>query len=91
MKTIMYIVPSAHKYDCAFSRRPEVVTVSAATMGALFEITAGYQLRAIVIHPDARLRAEDWFHLQSCYPPAPGPVDWRVGEGDSIHTEDLFA
>lgn len=95
MKTILYIVPTMrHAEGCAFARRPEVVVVSAGITRPFFEIIVGYQVRAIVIHPDTQLRAEDWFHLQSCCPPLNprgGSVDWRISDGESIHTEDLFA
>ncbi len=93
---VLYIVPSMrHAEGCAFARRPGVLVVSAGIDRPLYKAIAGYQLRAIVVHPDAHLRARDWFYLQSCYPCYPASysrtIDWRVGEGDSIHTEDLFA
>jgi len=82
----------AHADGSAFARRSDVDVISAehlATMSGLgrhlWYRTADVQLTAIVIHPDALLRASAWFHLQTCYP----GIDWRMGAGDSIHTEDL--
>jgi len=83
-----------HADGCALARRSGVVVVSAGVARPFFEIIVGYRVRAIVIHPDTKFCAKDWFHLQSCCPPSNprgGSVDWRISDGDSIHTEDLFA